>query len=107
MPLLYRFVRLFRFHPDFAEHGGFPNGFFDCQNRSFPRSEVTAFSHFDAGSDRYLSLQAVAPPWTRNPKVRDPKDVPPFGGLEYGITEEEIRQDMKRYAYVFENLKKC
>ena len=43
----------------------------------------------------------------RKSEAPDPKGVPPFGGLEYGITDEEIEQDLKRYAYVFENLKKC
>lgn len=37
----------------------------------------------------------------------DPRDVPPFGELEYGMTDEEIEENMREYAYIFDQLKKC
>ncbi len=39
-------------------------------------------------------------------KRPDPKDVPPFGGLEF-ITEEEIEENIRNYPYVMGKLKDC
>lgn len=43
---------------------------------------------------------------TGMPEKPDPKDVPPFGGLE-SITEEEILKNIRDYPYVMGKLKDC
>lgn len=40
-------------------------------------------------------------------KRPDPKAVPPFGGLEFDIPEEVIKDDIKDYPYVMGKLKDC
>lgn len=38
-------------------------------------------------------------------KKPDPRNVPPFGGLEFDITEEDILKDIRDYPYVMGKLK--
>ena len=42
----------------------------------------------------------------KSEKKPDPKDVPPFGGLE-SITDEEIMKNIRDYPYVMGKLKDC
>ena len=40
-------------------------------------------------------------------KKPDPKAVPPFGGLEYDLSDEFIRKNIEDYPYVMNKLKDC
>lgn len=42
----------------------------------------------------------------KSEKKPNPRDVPPFGGLEF-ITDEEIMKNINDYPYVMGKLKDC